>query len=262
MAVKYILFKFPTERPVYCAFQGRSGPGLSGNISFQVNDDPERVIAVREELLAALSPFGLRAWSECHQVHGTEILEDARPTPLGARPGSLPEADGMMTDKPGLGLMIKTADCQPIFITDMTGEHIMALHVGWRGNHANFPGSAMERYYFKYGVKYDSIFAVRGPSLGPTSAEFVNYEEEWGSSWNRWYNKKTQCMNLWSLTRTQIHDRVFAEGEQLFGQYSGAVHYDNIFEIDIDTALNEKDYFSYRRSRNTGRQANLIWIGK
>jgi YfiH family protein len=46
------------------------------------------------------------------------------------------EADGMLTDRPGLLLAIATADCVPVLLARQDGREVAALHVGWRGAHA------------------------------------------------------------------------------------------------------------------------------
>lgn len=253
MQIKYILFKFPAAKTVYCAFQGRSensADSLAGNISYKTENDSAKVLRTRETLLATLKPYGLEAWSECNQAHGKDIVINPESTPPAAQPDALPCADGMMTNRPGLGLLIKTADCQPVFITDADGEHVMALHVGWRGNRLDFPGYAINEFCKIYNLQPKKLLAVRGPSLGPASSEFINFDREWGQEWRRWFNTKTGCMNLWSLTRWQL----------MTGPHAPALLDENIFGIDICTAQNCNAFFSYRKNKNTGRQANLVWI--
>lgn len=246
MDIKVYLFKFPGLPKVACAFQHVCNDGISlkGNISFKVGDALENVLLNRKNLKHQLAEAA--EWSECNQVHGTEILKDPLPTPN--NPEFLPAADGMMTDKQELALMIKTADCQPIFITHRSGKFIMALHVGWRGNRQNFPGIAINKFCNAYGVAPEELLAVRGPSLGPMAAEFTNFQKEWGNDWLKWYDAKTGCMNLWELSRAQLLN-------------SGLLR-ENIYGVDICTWENSHDFFSYRKNKSSGRQANFIWIRK
>lgn len=250
MAVSCINFEFPCLPNVACAFQKRSisADPLAGNISYKVEDDPGQVLERRKALMDNLRELGLACWSECQQVHGINVLTDPAPTPLATRPSNLPEADGMMTDEAGMGLVIKTADCQPILLSHKSGKFIMALHVGWRGNRAEFPLLAMEKFCSHYGILARDIFAVRGPSLGPSRAEFINFSHEWGKDFKEWYCESSKCLDLWSLSRAQLQ--------------KAGVPGQRIFEIDICTNLNSGEFFSYRRNRETGRQANIIWIKK
>ena len=50
------------------------------------------------------------------------------------------EADGMLTDRPGVPLAIMTADCLPLLLARSDGRQVAALHVGWRGALADMVG--------------------------------------------------------------------------------------------------------------------------
>ncbi len=238
MAVDCIFFQFPGVPGVYCAFQGR---GL-GNISFKTGEDPASVVGARERLAELLRQRGMEAWCECSQVHGREILTEPEPTEIDARVEIM--ADGMMTSRPHLGLLIKTADCQPLLLAHKSGRYVMALHVGWRANLFNFPAIGIAAFCRQYAVNPDEIVAVRGPSLG--NAEFVNFDSEWGSEFERWYHRDTACMNLWALTRHQLM-QAGVPPEQIYG-------------LDICTQENSREFFSYRCERNAGRQGSIVWI--
>ena len=246
---------------VCCAFQGRapvssgaSGlppvPWAGGNISFNAGDDPAATEAARAALLSCLRPRGLDTWAEVRQVHGDALAEEPFAPEASALPAyrmeDSPEADGMCTSAPGKGLLIKTADCQPVLLAHRSGRHIAALHVGWRGNRCDFPASGVARFCAAYGLDPADIFAVRGPSLGPSRAEFINFEREWGDSFRPWFDAASRCMDLWSLTASQL--------------VAAGVPRRQIFGLDICTSLNAEHYFSHRHDARSGRQASLIWI--
>jgi YfiH family protein len=65
-----------------------------------------------------------------HERHGTRIAIATAPNE------DCGEADGMLTDRPGLLLAIATADCVPVLLARRDGGEVAALHVGWRGAHA------------------------------------------------------------------------------------------------------------------------------
>lgn len=251
MPVDFLHFQFPGVANVKCIFQMRTlacdkQGELAGNISFSTGNTEKNVITSRGELYGQLADEGLLRWCECCQVHGDGILKDPQPTSLDARAADLKKADGMMTAAIGLGLMIKTADCQPVLLAHNSGSFIMALHVGWRGNRANFPGRAVEEFSRHYNISPADILAVRGPSLGPARAEFVNFKREWGAEFKRWYDTETRCMDLWDLTRSQLR--------------GAGIPNTAIYGIDICTASNPRYFFSYRREHHTGRQASLVWM--
>ena len=130
-----------------------------------------------------------------------------------------------------------------------SGQYVAALHAGWRGNRINFPASGARAFCKHYRLDPAEIIAVRGPSLGPTAAEFINFAEEWGDEFKAWYNPDTRCMDLWALTRRQL------EGAGLKPE--------NIHSIDLCTYTRADLFHSFRRDgANSGRQASCIWISE
>ena len=247
MGLNFIRFCFPGVPDVECAFQIRSGGASAGsyaqgNVSLMVGDAPEAAAANRAALAWEL---GLEAVAELRQVHGDHMLfEPTEEALLQADAPPSAAGDGLATSGPGLGLLIKTADCQPLFFAHESGRAVAALHVGWRGNRANFPASGLRAFCARYDCTPDEIFAVRGPSLGPASAEFVHFDREWGAAYMPWFDVRRRAMDLWRLTRSQLEEAGMAP--------------ERIFSLDLCTA-SLPQFFSYRRDKPTGRQANLIW---
>ncbi|MBO4300074.1 MAG: laccase domain-containing protein, partial [Desulfovibrio sp.] len=233
MSVTYLLFSFPGVPHVRCAFQTRTQRAdlkscYEGNISYNVGDLPDAVTLNRASLLKSLVPMGLEAWAEVFQVHGDALIFEPQIVP--PEVNASVQGDGMVTTRPGLGLLIKTADCQPILLTHKEGKHIAAIHVGWRGNRCHFPVTAVERFCTRYGLDPRDLMAVRGPSLGPARAEFVNFEREWGEAWLPWFDGETRTMDLWGLTRAQL--------------VRAGLLPRNIFGLDWCTAENSNLFFS------------------
>ena len=99
MALTFLPFLFPGVPHVRCAFQCRGltpPPAVSapdadyagGNLSLDVNDDPESVRARRRALAAML---GVDDWVELRQVHGDALLFE--PDPADPEQPSTLEAD-------------------------------------------------------------------------------------------------------------------------------------------------------------------------
>jgi len=107
--------------------QGGVSTGLyaSLNCSFS-SDDPANVRENRARVAATLGVapghlLGLK------QVHGPEVALVREPWIQGAGP----QADALVTDQPGIGLGIITADCAPVLF--FGGGVAGAAHAGWRG---------------------------------------------------------------------------------------------------------------------------------
>jgi copper oxidase (laccase) domain-containing protein len=81
----------------------------------------------RHDDMAALLPDYWPRRPVQHERHGTRI---AVVTQANEDCG---EADGMITDRPGLLLAIATADCVPVLLARRDAREVAALHVGWRG---------------------------------------------------------------------------------------------------------------------------------
>lgn len=254
MELTVIPFVFPGLPRVRCAFQtsrvvGRGLAEATGNVGYTNGDAPATVDATRQRLQAQL---GFPHWQECRQVHGDALLLDpplAEESPrndggVGCAP--LREADGLATSKAGQGLVIKTADCQPLLLAHQDGAFVSALHVGWRGNRLGFPQSAVQRLCAHYGVRPEELLAVRGPSLGPACSEFVNYEQEWGPTFRPFYCSATRTVDLWRLTRAQLRE--------------AGLRPERIFGVDLCTYSLPELFFSYRRDKTQGRQAAVIWL--
>ena len=136
-----------------------------GNISLPALRTTDIAPANRRDLPAALQPHGLTAWAELNQVHGDVLLFE--PEAVVRETAHLSDGDGMAVSRPGLGLLIKTADCQPILLAHKSGRYVAALHAGWRGNRCDFPGTGVARFCARYDLKPCDLFlVVRGLQLG------------------------------------------------------------------------------------------------
>lgn len=246
MAVELIPFAFPGVAGVRCAFTTRRGgaseaPYDAANLSFDVGDDPAHVAGNRRALAAQL---GLSAWCELRQVHGEVLHIDPAPTDMLA-PATL-EGDALATARPGLALVIKTADCQPILLAHESGRFVAALHAGWRGNVLALPGGAVARLCAHYACPPRELLAVRGPSLGPGKAQFTNFEAEFGDAFRPFFDAATQTVDLWALTRRQL--------------LSAGLAPERVFGLGRCTLSEPEAFFSFRGARVTGRQLSLVWI--
>jgi hypothetical protein len=142
--------------------------------------------------------------------------------------------------------MVKTADCQPVLLAHESGRFVAGLHVGWRGNKINFPAGGVRVFCEHYGLRPEELFAVRGPSLGPEQAEFVNFAQDFGPGFEPWYRPETRTMDLWALTRHQL--------------VQAGLRPDRVHGLELCTRTREREFFSYRRDKTTGRQAGIVWI--
>ena len=247
MRIGVIPFRFPGVPGVRCAFTGRAFGNVS--LDFAARDAaPEQWGKTVQARASIPSELGVEAFAEVHQVHGVRTVFEPE-----AQEHSCPsciDADGMATSRPGLALMVKTADCQPILVAHESGRFVMALHSGWKGNRQDYPRLAVLEFCERYGLEPSELWAVRGPSLGPAASEFTNFEAEWGRGYLRWYDESRRTMDLWALARHQLE--------------SAGVPARRVLGLDLCTFDHAAEFFSYRQFRRNGmedgRQASFIWI--
>ncbi len=110
-------------------------PYATLNAAWNNGDAPE---AVRENLLRVKSAMGVEHLAASYQTHGDTIHvvdEDCLARAKVRHPVLLtPPGDALITRLRGVGLLIKIADCQAIFLVDPVKEVIANVHCGWRGS--------------------------------------------------------------------------------------------------------------------------------
>ncbi|MBW8270471.1 peptidoglycan editing factor PgeF [Caldovatus aquaticus] len=143
------------------------GPFATLNCSLNGRDDRA---AVRTNRARAMDALGLppAALHGLHQVHGAAVATLAAPGAWSE--ADRPQADALVTDRPGVALGIVTADCAPVLFADAAAGVIGAAHAGWRGAVAGVleaTVAAMERL----GAARARIVAAIGPCIRQPSYE-------------------------------------------------------------------------------------------
>ena len=134
------------------------------NVGANLGDEPE---SVEENIRRVCRCIGADSDKIVfsRQVHRDDIRvcmeKDCR------RPGALVpyEADGLITDIPGLALFIFTADCTPVLLYDPVRRCIGAVHAGWRGTAMDIVGKAVKKMGKVYGSMPENIRAAIGPCI-------------------------------------------------------------------------------------------------
>ena len=142
------------------------------------------------------------------------------------------DSDGIYTDKPNLGLVVQTADCMPILLSDK--KRIGAVHTGWRGLKKNIVKKAIK----KFDVNQLSI------SIGP-HAQSCCYEVK--EDVKKHFNEYTELRDgMFFLNMSQIlKDLSEAEAFQI--------------EVSSICTICNSSYNSYRENKTKERQFGFIW---
>lgn len=75
------------------------------------------------------------------------------------------EVDGLVTDVPGVTLVVFSADCLPILLYDPVRRVAAAVHAGWRGTALGIAARATEKMVNCYGSYPGDIVAAIGPGI-------------------------------------------------------------------------------------------------
>jgi len=216
------------------------------NLAFGRGDTDETVRQNIKIFTEAVGASGTVIYAD--QIHSNRVLYVDRSFE------KVPQCDGFVTNKRGLILCVKIADCVPILLCDPENGVIAALHAGWRGTARNIVGEGIKLMQ-KYGAVPHNMKAAIGPAIHSccyeVQADFISqFKSEIGSALKNAYietrNGKTYC------------DIVGANAELL--QIAG-VKPENIDISDKCTCCEPETFFSHRATGGKrGTMAGIIEI--
>ncbi|MBQ7340567.1 MAG: peptidoglycan editing factor PgeF [Oscillospiraceae bacterium] len=141
------------------------------NIGTRRGDDPQNVLK-NYEILGQELGFVPEELVLTRQTHTDIVLAvDESHKGSGLFLPDLPECDGLITNTPGVGLVVFTADCTPILLWDKLTGAVGAVHAGWRGTAAQIGAKAVKMMEEHYGSRPEDICAAIGPNIGPCCFE-------------------------------------------------------------------------------------------
>jgi len=225
-------------------------PWASLNVGGTVGDEPARV---RQNQRKALRALGVSRASifEVWQVHSAEVVWTDQPRDDGQ---PYQKGDVILTDRPGVNLFMRFADCVPILLYD-PGKHVAGLaHAGWQGTIKRVGPAAVRAMQSRYGSKPEDILAVIGPSIGPDHYEVGpevvrQVEESFQAKANTVLKRKNGGVyfDLWHANRMLLQECGIQQVEV----------------ASICTACHLEDWFSHRgENGRTGRFGVLIGLAE
>lgn len=128
-----------------------------------LGDDPERV---KENWRIFGAACGIDTTHFVHgkQVHGNTVKIAAPEDAHGIAESGALEADGYVTNIPGLPLAVFTADCTPLLMHEPEAGVVAAIHCGWRSTAADIEAEAVRQMQV-LGAKPEAIRAAIGPCI-------------------------------------------------------------------------------------------------
>ncbi|MBW4330979.1 peptidoglycan editing factor PgeF [Stakelama sp. CBK3Z-3] len=233
-------------------FLGRRG-GVSTGIHAGLNvgrgsRDNEAAVAENRRIATEAVLPGAKLMT-LYQIHSA----DAVTLRTDADPAFRPEADALVTDRPGLALGILTADCAPVLLADREAGVVAAAHAGWKGALGGVTDStlfAMEAL----GAQRKRICAAIGPCIARAS-----YEVD-----QRFVDR--------FVRDDAANERFFTAGRPDHAQFDlegyvaarlAASGVGRVEALGLDTYADADRFFSYRRATHArepdyGRQIAII----
>lgn len=178
------------------------------------------------------------------QVHGTEIvIVDSYD--MNSEKDQV-EADGLVTNLPGIALITYHADCVPVYFVDISKKVVALAHSGWKGTFNNISGKMIKTMIEHYNSRKEDILVGIGPSIGPCCYEVKDdliqlFTKRYPGFNNiiRFDGDKT-FLNLWQVNYLQILD----EG----------IPKENIITSNTCTSCNVDKFYSYRKEKGIDRR--------
>lgn len=234
-----LLEKYPhVAHAVFLRSGGTSAKHFASlNLSDNVGDHPDCVKTNREQVRKALQ---LPKVVYAQQNHGVNVH---RVTSKNI--DHVPSADALFTTEKGVGLAVTHADCQGAIFYDPVHEALGVAHAGWRGNVQNIYGRLFDAMHREIGTQPHNLLVCVSPSLGPDHAEYKNYKQdfpEW--FWN--FQTKPSHFDFWAISRKQLLECGVLDK--------------NIEMSQVCTVCSPKECFSYRREKETGRNATVAGL--
>ncbi len=221
-------------------------PYNSLNLGYHVGDDKSKVENNRQKVSDLL---GLGNDIYClKQIHSSKIvtLQRENKNSLKKEP---PQADALMTSMENTPIMVMGADCSLIVLADKANRSIAVVHSGWKGTLNKILTSALDHMNKRFASRTKDILMYIGPAI------------------------RRCCYDI-SRKRLEEFKKVYGE-DNYYEQYS-KIYMDlpylvkmqamkigipdlNIHDSNLCTFCDTR-FFSYRREKNTGRQAAIAII--
>lgn len=235
---------------VFTRLGGASEPPFAAlNVGRLVGDDL-MAVETNHRLIYEILGISAEEVVTAHQVHGDRVaLVDA------ADGGKVMLAtDGLITKTRGVSLMLRFADCLPIFLYDPQNNSIGLAHAGWRGTAAKIAQRLVSAMAEAVGSDPSTIIGGLGPAIGPCCYQVgPEVAERLKPSLTQWQKAvaaspdSTFSLDLWEANRQQLVEA-------------------GVKKVELSrlcTACHADEFFSHRREKGrTGRFAAIMGIKK
>lgn len=227
-------------------------PFTSLNLGLHTGDEADKVRENRRLFACAVGVEPSHV-TTAEQVHGDKVFVVRREhAGCGAEEysQSIKGVDALITNVPGVPLMLFFADCVPVLIVDPKRRAIALSHAGWKGTVAAIAEKTVMAMASEYGTNPADCIAGIGPSIGQCCYEVDEAVINKLKIFPYWQDLITPKgmhwqLNLWEANRRQLLDAGLAS--------------DNVAVSAVCTSCNTDLFFSYRAEKgSTGRIGAVI----
>ena len=245
------------------AFTTRTGgvsrtPFDNLNLAYTVGDEESRVAENRKIILDVLN-IDYRNTVSAQQVHKDRIAlvrEEDKGKGAFKYSNGIAETDALITDIPGIPLLMCYADCVPIFILDPVKKAIALIHSGRRGTELELTLKTLFKMKKIFETNPRFCLAAIFPSIGPCCYS-IKEQNKIDGYWLNEDKYNGEPISMQNKSRRSL-DLKKANHLQLI---KAGLKEKNIFINEICTADHPELFFSYRRDKgNTGRMAAIFML--
>lgn len=248
-AIKHWLIPdWPAPANVHAATTLRSGGVSCGvyaslNPALHVGDDAGLVKQNRQLIKESLGLPSEPVWLD--QIHSNRAVQAYPPLAKGGGGDlDLQQADASYTAESGVVCAVLTADCLPLLICAVDGSQVAAIHAGWRGLLAGVIGNTLAA------MQNNDLLVWLGPAIGPDCFEvgaevrdaFLEKSPAFTTAFKQHGNGKWLA-DIYKLARIDL----------------AMLDIDKVYGGGFCTVTEQERFYSYRRDKQTGRMATLIW---
>lgn len=200
-----------------------------------------REFEASKDLALFLGCLGVKPERSCtlNQVHGDQIVVVSEPV-------KEIEGDGLVTKEPNLALVVRTADCAPVFFYDSRCGAVGICHAGWRGAKKGIIFRMIDSLKREFDSDPSFLRAGIGPAICDHCYEVGEEFEEYFPGWVK-HESEGFFFDLVGTIRKQL---------TLAG-----VEEESISDSNLCTACSMNRFFSARREgESTGRFLSAILL--
>ncbi len=231
-------------------------------------DTRENVEENKRRFQSALGASGIPLVS-LHQIHSDVIHT------FNSAPAKQCKGDASATNKPGLLLGVRTADCAPVLIVDPKKRVVASIHAGWRGTLARIVTKTIGQMHMEFRSRPQDLLAAIGPTIGGCcyevgtevasafAAKFSNASEFFDELRTGDEPNPLQWLNMMPPGHQPPPNKVLldlkkANRAQLL---EVGLREEHIFVTDLCTSCDVDRLFSYRKeATGSGRLMSVIAI--